>query len=207
MTACHSSHFSGSLTIISGPAGSGKTTLCDRLLEEFPEVVRVVTTTSRQPRQGEVHGQDYFFLTPEAFEQKIEQGAFYEWAKVHGRYYGSEKKRVLDGLSAGKDLLLNVDVQGAESYRQAAEGDPYLQQRLTTVFIELASPELIKERLKGRGTDSDEEISRRIQTALNELHQAHMFHHRIVSGTREDDYAAFRQIFLKHRESVRRSAT
>lgn len=197
--------YGGSLTVISGPAGSGKTTLCDQLMAEFPEVVRVVTTTSRPPRGEEREGEDYYFLSVPEFERRIEAGAFYEWAKVHGRYYGSERRHILEGLAAGRDLLLNIDVQGAESYRQAAARDPYLATRLITVFIEPTSLEQIRERLLGRNTDDNVEIARRLETARHELAEAPKFHHRIRSGSKAADYAAFRQIFVSHRQAVRSS--
>lgn len=193
----------GSLTVISGPAGSGKTTLCDRLLLEFPDVARVVTTTTREPREGEREGEHYHFLSVPEFEARIAKDAFYEWAKVHGRYYGSERHYILEGLAAGRDLLLNIDVQGAESYRRAAARDPYLARRLITVFIEPCNLEQIRERLLGRGTDSNGEIERRLETARQELAEAPKFHHRIRSGSRESDYTAFRNIFEAHRQAVR----
>lgn len=191
----------GSLVVISGPAGSGKTTLCERLQAEFASVHRVVTTTSRWPRPGEEDGVDYHFLSAPEFEARIEAGAFYEWARVHGRYYGSERRYVLGGLAAGRDLLLNIDVQGAESYRQAALEDPYLASRLTTVFIDLSDEAEIRARLKGRGADDEEEIARRLETARRELAEASKFDHRIESSTKDADYAAFRAIFEGRRRA------
>ena len=189
----------GLLLVIAGPAGSGKTTLCDQLLAEFPAVHRVVTTTSRAPRPGEVNGVDYHFLSPEQFKQRIDSGAFYEWAFVHGRYYGSERQAVLGPLAAGHDLLLNIDVQGAASYRRAAEEDPYLAARLHTVFIEPVSLDQIRERLLGRGSDNSGEIELRLETARQELLHAPHFDEVIVSGTREADYARFRSIYLREK--------
>lgn len=193
----------GSLTIISGPAGSGKTTLCDRLMAEFPDVVRVVTTTSRAPRPGEVDGVHYHFLSEKEFEERIAAGAFYEWAKVHGRYYGSERRYILDGLAAGHDLLLNIDVQGAASYRQAAANDAFLAARLTTVFVAFSNLEEMRQRLIGRGSDGEAEIHKRMETARRELLEAEKFDHQIVSGSREADYEAFRAIFEAHRQAAR----
>ena len=188
------------ILIISGPAGSGKTTLCERLLAEFPErVERVVTTTSRLPRPGERDGVDYHFLPPDAFEKRILEGAFIESAKVHGRYYGSQKAHVLEMLRNGRDLLLNIDVQGARSFLKEPAITATLPGRLRTVFIKPASLQQIRERLQGRGADNEEEIARRLLTADREIAVAEEFDHVIVSGTRDADYAALRALYLKIR--------
>lgn len=189
----------GLLLIICGPAGSGKTTLCDRLLEEFSHVRRVITTTTRAPRTGERNGVDYHFRSVEEFQAKIAAGDFYEWANVHGRYYGSERLAVLEPLKAGTDLLLNIDVQGAASYRDAAAVDPFLAQRLLSVFIQPTGLDQIRERLRGRGTDDAAEIERRLQTAANEMPEAVHFDVVITSDSKEADYAAFRQLYLRYR--------
>jgi guanylate kinase len=193
----------GLLLVISGPAGSGKTTLCDRLLDEFPSVQRVVTTTTRSPREGEVNGEDYHFRTVPAFEAKIAAGDFYEWARVHGRYYGSERAAVLEPLRKGRDLLLNIDVQGAAAYREAAREDPFLAERLLTVFVQPSGLEQIRERLRGRGSEDASEIERRLRTAAEEMPQAERFDAIIVSGSKEADYAAFRDIYLRRRQRPR----
>ena len=187
----------GRLLVISGPAGSGKTTLCDRLRAEFPEIHRVVTTTSRPPRAGEEDGIDYHFVSPAQFQQGIEAGAFYEWARVHDRFYGSERREVLPPLEAGRTVLLNIDVQGAEAYRRAAATDPFLAGCLTTVFIKPRDLEQIRERLCARGTDDDVEIARRLATATEEIPLAEAFDEVITSSSREADYAAFRAIYQR----------
>lgn len=183
------------LMLIAGPAGSGKTTLCDRLMAAHPGVRRVVTATTRDPRPGEQNGVDYHFLSPEAFEAGIARGDFYEHARVHGRHYGVLKREIDGKLAAGHDLLLNVDVQGAASFRQAAAENADLAQRLVTVFIELTF-EQIRERLLGRGTDDEAEIARRLKSAEAELREAPLFQHRIQSVSKDADYAALRQIYL-----------
>jgi len=192
----------GLLLVISGPAGSGKTTLCDRLLTEFPEVGRVITSTTRAPREGEQAGVDYHFRSIPEFKAMIAEGAFYEWAEVHGRYYGSERAAVLGPLRAGTELLLNIDVQGAANYRAAADEDPYLAARLLTVFVQPTGLDQIRERLRGRGTDDAAEIDRRLRTAEEELRQAEHFDEIIVSGSKDADYAAFRRLFLDFRQRI-----
>jgi guanylate kinase len=157
---------------------------------------RLVTTTSRNPRPGEIDGTDYHFLSPDEFQAKIEQGAFIEWAYVHGRYYGSQKAHILEILSDGRDILLNIDVQGAAAYRKQERDNPDLSGRIHTVFIKPESMDQIRERLKFRGSDDDAEIQRRLNTAAEELKVADQFDHVIVSGSRETDYAAIRELYL-----------
>lgn len=189
------------ILIISGPAGSGKTTLCERLLAEFPDQIqRLVTTTSRAPRPDEKEGLDYRFLPAADFRKRIEEGAFIEWAKVHGRYYGSQKAHLFKLLENGKDLLLNIDVQGARTF----SGDPslriLLKERLHTVFILPRSLEQLRERLQGRGSDTHEEIERRLASAAREIEAAGEFDHRIISGEHEKDYTSLLQLYRSIRK-------
>ena len=121
------------LLIVAGPAGSGKSTLCDRLVAEDPSFHRVVTTTTRAPRPGEVNGVHYHFFTPEEFDRKVAAGEFLEWAWVHGkRRYGTLKSSVFAPLAAGRNLVMSVDVQGVESFRRAAVENPLLARHRTT---------------------------------------------------------------------------
>lgn len=182
--------------IISGPAGSGKTTLCERLCAEFPAVARMVTTTTRQPRPGERDGCDYHFIAEADFQNKLAAGEFMEWAKVHGRYYGSQRIHVLELLRAQRDILLNIDVQGACSFRGIAARDEDLRGRVHSLFILPASMEQLRERLRNRGTDDPAEIERRLRNAEAEIQQAASFDHRIISSTREADYSALRDLYL-----------
>jgi guanylate kinase len=127
------------LIVIAGPAGSGKSTLCDRLVQECPEFARVVTTTTRAPRDGEINGVHYHFFSPAEFRARIDRGEFLEWAKVHGdnesRLYGTLKSSVLDPLSRGQNLVMSIDVQGVESLRRVARDDAGLRRAMSTVFI------------------------------------------------------------------------
>ena len=185
--------------IISGPAGAGKTTLCNRLMEEFPSIERVVTTTTREPREDEVEGIDYHFLGVLEFEAKASYGDFYEWARVHARYYGSERRAVLDPLKQGKELLLNIDVQGAAAYREAAKKDPFLAERLITVFIKPQNLEQMHKRLIHRAAETPEDIARRMKSAEKEVAAAAAFDEVITTSTREADYQQFRDIYLRAR--------
>jgi len=190
------------LLVIAGPAGSGKSTLCDRLVQEDPGFARVVTTTTRAPRDGEVNGIHYHFFTPEEFECKVTAGEFLEWAQVHGhnrrRLYGTLKSSVLEPLARGHNLVLSVDVQGVESFRQAALELPLLARCMTTVFIVVDHDRLVA-RMRGRAKDGEAEIAGRMKTAERELREAPKFDFIIESRTRDEDFAALLGILAQAR--------
>ena len=183
------------LLVLAGPAGSGKSTLCERLLRERPGFSRVVTTTTRAPRPGEVDGVHYHFLTAAEFRRRRDAGEFLEWAQVHGadRLYGTLKSSVLEPLAAGRSLVINIDVQGVESFRRAAQHDELLRRSLATVFIEVDHDRMV-ERMRQRAQDNEAEIARRLQTAAAEMREAPKFEHRIASRTRDEDFAALLRI-------------
>ena len=190
------------LLLIAGPAGSGKTTLCDRLLKEFsPGLQRVITFTTRVPREGEIDGVDYHFFNEAEFLKKVQVGEFYEYARVHSGYYGTPKTAIQDKLSQNIDLVLNVDVQGAASFRDIAQADLVFGEQLVSVFVQPASLLQIRERLEHRGKDSIEEIERRLVTAEQEVVLKDHFDHVIISGTKEEDYQAFRAIYEAERSA------
>jgi guanylate kinase len=187
------------LLVIAGPAGSGKSTLCDRLVAEIPEFERVVTTTTRVPRPGEINGVHYHFLTAEQFDAGLAANDFLEWAWVHGqRRYGTLKSSVLEPLARGQSLVLSVDVQGVESFRRAARENPLLARRMTTVFI-IVDHERLVDRMIGRAQDNATEIAGRMQTAEHELQEAHKFDFQIESHTRDEDFAMLLSILEKAR--------
>lgn len=190
------------LLVIAGPAGSGKSTLCDRLVAEVPAFSRVVTTTTRSPRDGEINGVHYHFFAPDDFKRKVDAGEFLEWALVHGdkhdRLYGTLKSSVLDPLAAGRSLVISVDVQGVESFRRAAANDPKLARAMTTVFIVVDRERLIT-RMRTRAKDNENEIAGRMKTAERELREAHKFDFQIESKTRDEDFAALLSIVEKAR--------
>ena len=183
------------LLVLAGPAGSGKTTLCERMVAEVPGFERIVTTTTRSPRPGEVNGVHYHFLTAETFDAKVAAGEFLEWAWVHktGNRYGTLASSVLDPLAAGRSLIINVDVQGVESFRKAALANPLLAKRMGTVFINVAIPEL-RTRLTGRG-ESDAEIAHRMETAERELLEIGKFDYVVESRNREEDFQSLLAIW------------
>ena len=184
------------LIVVSGPAGSGKTTLCSRLTEAYPQAIRrVITCTTRAPRSGEADGVDYHFLTRASFEQQVAAGVFLEHAQVHGNLYGPRAADVATHLGAGLDALLNVDVQGAATIRAKGAADPRLAASLVTVFIRVSDHAELRRRLTGRGTDPVDEIDRRVQAAEWELTHAGDYQHIIESGSREADFATLDGIY------------
>ena len=183
------------MLVLAGPAGSGKSTLCDRFVKDHPDVRRVVTSTTRAPRPGEINGVHYYFFTPGDFDKAVAEGRFLEWAWVHKKHrYGTLLSSVMEPLSQGNSLIINIDVQGVENFRKAAEGNALLRQALCTVFIKLNIPELRK-RMIGRGQDSLEEIECRLKTAEAELKEASKFDHIIQSKTKDEDYEALLRIY------------
>lgn len=197
----------GLLFIVSGPAGSGKTTLCERLIEEFPSIGRIVTTTSRPPREGEKEGIDYYFLSEARFREGIDNGEFFEWARVHNHYYGCLKREVRSKLQESKDILLNIDVQGAATFRKEVKKDESLAGRLVSIFVTPPNPTVIEDRLVNRGQDEPDEITRRVKSADDEIRQWRYYDYCLISGTREDDYSSFRAIYRAEKMRNRQKMT
>lgn len=183
------------LLVLAGPAGSGKTTLCERMVAEVPGFSRVVTTTTRAPRPGEVNGVHYHFFSPEEFDAKVAAGDFLEWAWVHQKNrYGTLASSVLGPLAAGRNLIINVDVQGVDNFRRAAAADPLLARHMGTVFINVPL-EVLRSRMMERGQDSEAEIAHRLRTAEGELREAAKFDFQIHSRSRDEDFAELQRIW------------
>jgi guanylate kinase len=175
------------LVLISAPSGGGKTTICKQLLAARPQMARAVTCTTRPPREGERDGVDYYFLDAESFLKRVQAGNFLEHATVYGNSYGTLKGEVLGKLRQGKDVLLNVDVQGAATIRQRAEEDPELKKSLVTVFLTPPSLTVLEERLRNRGTDSPAVIQKRLAVARQEVVQWKNFDYLLLSTTIKED--------------------
>lgn len=186
----------GILLVLSGPAGSGKTTLCDRMVAAHPGTLRrVVTCTTRLPREGERDGVDYHFLAEDAFRRTLEAGGFLEHALVHTRLYGLRAADVAAELGAGRDALVNIDVQGAATLRRRVAENPALAGAMVTVFIRVGDPVELRRRLAGRGTDAPDEVERRLRAAVAEMAHAGEYQHVIESGTRDADFARLDAIY------------
>jgi guanylate kinase len=188
-------NYSSILFVLSGPSGIGKNTIAERLLKEVGDknLKRVVTVTTRQPRNSEVDGVDYHFVTRSKFLEKIQKSEFLEYANVHGEhYYGSLRSDIEEILSAGTNALLMIDTVGVEQI---------LKQRhnlnIVSVFIAPKSLEELEKRIIGRGTETVESIKRRLKTAEDEIKKASMYDYIVTSGARDDDFAAVLDIYKK----------
>ena len=175
------------LIVISAPSGGGKTTLCQQLLARHPEMTRAVTCTTRPPRAGEIDGRDYYFIDNDEFSRRIEAGSFLEHALVHDQSYGTPKPEVLDKLRQGRDVLLNIDVQGADTICARAAADADLRHALVTVFLTPATLRELEERLRRRGTDTAAQLEKRLATARHEIAHWTKFQYLILSTTIAED--------------------
>ena len=164
----------GTLFVVSSPSGGGKGTIIRHVLELVENLSYSVSYTTRAPRLNEVNGREYFFVSRESFEEMIEGAEFLEWACVHGNLYGTAKRQIMDQTAAGKDILLEVDVQGAASVRQ-------LLMDSVSIFILPPSYRVLRERLLARGTDSAEELELRLRNAPDELSHYSTFDYVIIN--------------------------
>ena len=154
------------MIVVSAPSGAGKSTLCNRLVQDEPNIVFSVSCTTRPPRGNEEDGVEYYFLTKKEFKQRIKNGEFLEYAKVHGNYYGTLEDTVLFAMQSGKHVILDIDVQGAAQIREALIRLPLnhpIRQGFLDIFISPPSLEELEHRLRGRATDSDKVIRERLK--------------------------------------------
>ncbi|RJQ76895.1 MAG: guanylate kinase [Desulfobacteraceae bacterium] len=164
----------GQLFVVSAPSGAGKTTLCNAVRRQFSDLAYSVSYTTRKPRKGEQHGKDYFFVTGEEFEEGISRGRWAEWARVHGNLYGTSAQWIADTLTNGRDILLDIDVQGT---RQILQRFP----EAITIFIRPPSLEALRQRLLERGTDDHAAVELRLINARHEMAQQHLYRHILVN--------------------------
>ncbi len=177
----------GLLIVISGPSGAGKGTLCNLIKKEFPNIYYSISVTTRKPRQGEKDGVDYFFMSKEEFIELKDANGLLEWAEVYGNYYGTPKKKVEENIEAGKDVILEIDIQGAlKVKKQFPEG----------VFIFIVPPSIseLKRRIEARGKDSPEDISKRLSCAHDELSYVSEYDYVIVNDKLETAVAKLKSI-------------
>jgi guanylate kinase len=153
----------GLMLVLSSPSGAGKTTISRRILEREPGMALSISATTREPRPGETEGEDYFFVSPERFEQMVAEGAFLEHARVFDHRYGTPRGPVEEALAAGRDVLFDIDWQGTQQLREAMRDD------LVAVFILPPSTGELEARLKTRAQDTDEVVARRMAKAADEM--------------------------------------
>jgi guanylate kinase len=175
----------GSLVVISGPSGVGKTTILKMVLDRLPDLIPSVSATTRPPRAGERDGVDYHFLPSDEFARRREKGDFLECCRVYGRdsWYGTLIDEVAPRLASGRWVVLEIDVEGTLSILKRYP-------EAVTIFVEPSRPEQLDERLTRRGTESSEAIERRLEVARRELGQAHLYKHRVVNENVEDAVAS-----------------
>lgn len=180
--------------VMSAPSGAGKTTLCDLLLQNYPELCYSVSCTTREPRVNEEDGVDYHFLPEETFKRMIGEGCFLEYAKVHDNYYGTLKEPIRDALREGQCVLLDIDVEGAGQVRNHVmslpDSDP-MKAGFIDIFINPPSVDELIARLEGRGTDSPDVIRKRVRNAQNEMARANEY---MCQITNDDLDTAFRRL-------------
>lgn len=178
---------SGKMIVICAPSGTGKSTLINRLKNDLPQLEWSVSCTTRPIRLGEVNGKDYHFISKEDFEDQIQKDQFIEWAKVHSNYYGTSKLFVSKGLQEGRKMLFDLDVQGADAMKRIYGKDAQV------IFIEPPSVQELENRLRHRGTDSDQVINERVENAKKELARKNDYDFLIMNDDVEKAYQLFRQ--------------
>ena len=183
----------GLLIIVSGPSGVGKGTVLKELRNADPNIVPSISATTRKPRKGETDGVNYFFKTESEFDLMIERGEFMEWAVFSGNKYGTPRAYVSDNLSSGRDVLLEIDVQGAlKLMNDGAEG--------IYIFIAPESLDVLRERLRGRGTEDEAEVERRVKAAEWELTQKDKYDYVVINRVVSDAAAEIENIIRKSKK-------
>ncbi|MCU0663649.1 MAG: guanylate kinase [Myxococcota bacterium] len=180
------------LLIVSSPSGAGKTTLCHKLLAEFDDLKFSVSHTTRQPRPNEVDGKDYYFVSNETFDEMLENDLFIEWAHVHGNRYGTSRAEIRTAAVAGRDLLFDVDFQGARKIREQYPD-------AVGLFVLPPSIEVLRNRLAKRGTETAESLERRFKAALDEIRTHDLFDYLLVNRELDIAYDQLRAVLIAER--------
>lgn len=187
----------GNIFIISAPSGAGKTTLCKEIVKVLPNLRFSVSYTTRQPRDGEVNGEDYNFIDEKRFKEMIGNNEFAEWAEVHGNYYGTSKKVLDDIIDSGFDVILDIDIQGASQIKKNIEGGVY-------IFVLPPSMEELRKRLDIRGQNRPEEIQRRLRRAIDEIKEYKNYDYVIVNDIFEEALNVLKSIIIAEGKRVKR---
>ena len=187
----------GLLLVVSGPSGAGKGTICKALLNKNDQIKLSVSATTRKPRNGEVHGVNYFFIEKEEFTKMIENGEFLEHAQIYDNFYGTPKAAIIECLEKGQDVILEIEMQGARQIKEVyPEG----------VFIFVLPPSLeeLKSRIVGRGTETQEEIEKRFSCAFEEINQIVNYDYFIVNEDIEKSVSDVEAIICAEKNKVTR---
>lgn len=187
----------GNLVVLSGPSGVGKDTLLRQLLQRVPGVVKCVTATTRPLREGEQHGVDYLFLSQEEFERWIVEGKFLEYARYNQAYYGTPQQMVEEPRAKGLDVILKIEVQGGLQVRQRVP-------EAILIFVQPPSLEVLRQRLSARGTDTPEQIARRLRIAEEEMRAMPQYDYLVTNDDLEQAVDLLRAILLAERMRIRK---
>ena len=193
---------SGILFLLSGPAGSGKSTLLKAALKEFDNLEFSISCTTRLAREQEVDGKEYHFLTEDEFQSKVDNDEFLEYANVHKWNYGTLKSSVKAALEKGIDVIMDIDVQGAQKVRSCQ--DEIISSALVDIFITTKNIAELESRLRGRGSEDDETFELRMETASSELKEWSQYAYCIISGTQQEDFRLLSSIINSERAKVHR---
>jgi guanylate kinase len=182
----------GTLFIVSAPSGTGKTTLCKKLIENIPDLKESVSFTTRSPRAGEVNNVDYTFISSKQFKQKLENSEFIEYAEVFGNYYGTSQKRIEDILSSGCDVLLDIDTQGARQLKERLKN-------IVTIFILPPSLDVLAQRLKDRNNNTSGDIAIRLEKSKAEIKEFQNYDFLVINDELIKAYRDLESIIISNR--------
>lgn len=187
------------MIVVSAPSGAGKSTLCNRLVNEFPKIAYSVSCTTRPPRGDEKDGVHYYFLSKKEFRERAKNGEFLEYAKVHGNYYGTLEDSVLFAMEEGCHVLLDIDIQGAQQIRDSlsrlSPRHP-IRRGFMDIFISPPSLEELERRLRGRGTDAEQVVRKRLDNAKGEMDHAGEYAYQVINDDLETAYDALKAVIL-----------
>lgn len=187
----------GTLFVISAPSGTGKTTLCKMLLKRNPDIKLSVSYTTRQPRKGERNDVDYTFVSEPKFMKMIDKEEFAEWATVHGNFYGTSLKRLQTLNKAGYDIILDIDIHGAMQLKKNYQNAVY-------IFVAPPSMRVLKKRLAGRKTDSEDVIKKRLDNAKKEIAYYHCYDYMVINDNLDKAYMELESIIISSRLTTSR---
>ena len=188
----------GLLIVISGASGTGKGTVCKKLLSKLPNVHYSISATTRKPRQGEVDGREYYFISEDDFKQWIADGKFLEFAEVYGNFYGTPLTKIEERLNRGEDVLLEIDVQGALNVKRKCPDGVY-------IFLLPPSLDELKRRIEGRGSETPESLKRRLQNAVAEIQIGREYDYAVVNDSVDEAAAQIEAILVAERCRVERN--